>query len=742
MKKHGLVYSMVALLAVLLPACTADDDLAPAVKPAEGLTITLETPGVLSRATTEPGSNDLNENTISQAQLLIFNSDGSRTPDGYRSLEFTDGKTEAVIATGDWKNDAQLFDKGPDKMYDIYVVANAHGGSTSLHEVMTLDGLLNAVDEDADVWKMENADIASEPKYTGKHFAMSGVSRSFAPNSKDDECTISVQMERLAAKVEVNITFSNEFNKKFTPTGFYSSLRNYATRGLWRSDKEVNLKNTDRGIAGNEADDPMVAALEKNSEAGTAKLVLYTYPTNWGGDVLQETFVLLNMPGLYTEDGAASGEHKESNYYKIPVRLGDVTAHQLNRNTIYRVNVKIDRMGQPQVDKPVELKPAYEVIPWTTVTIDVDGGNLNYLELLKEEIIMKNIKKSEEQYFTSSSSVTASIEEVYYYDKYGAKQTIPENNYEYYGISASPESGNFGNLTVNSDVPTNNGIRYIKVKVTNGQGLSKEFTVKQYPLEYIVTVPGWYSYRTDNICDGKVVNWEAGRFDEDLDQPVTSANNFESKVYDEEENQIYTYSYRRDREWVSTGRWDGYYKYSEWYVTTGSSQTDNHNNKMYFVRITKTSDKYVLSVPAMDADGYTESSSENNKLVAPAFMIASQLGTVYPQRFNDAKEHCKQYAEKSLDGQVYEDWRLPTEAELLIIDYYQGDDNSVIDRVLAGDKYWAASGNVMATNEEEDWWGNVTWKNGEIKEADDNETHYIRCIRTVKANEPIVEDKE
>lgn len=334
MKKHGLVYSMVALLAVLLPACTADDDLAPAVKPAEGLTITLETPGVLSRATTEPGSNDLNENTISQAQLLIFNSDGSRTPDGYRSLEFTDDKTEAVIATGDWKNDAQLFDKGPGATYDIYVVANAHEGSISLKDVTTLDGLLNAVDEDVDVWKMENADIASEPKYTGKRFAMSGVSRSFAPNSKDDECTISVQMERLAAKVEVNITFSDEFNEKFTPTGFYSSLRNYATRGLWRSDKEVNLKNTDRGIAGNGADDPMVAALEKNFEAGTAKLVLYTYPTNWGGDVLQETFVLLNMPGYYKEQEGAQSEYKGSNYYKIPVRLGDVTAHQLNRNTI------------------------------------------------------------------------------------------------------------------------------------------------------------------------------------------------------------------------------------------------------------------------------------------------------------------------------------------------------------------------------------------------------------------------
>lgn len=705
MKKHGLVYSMVALLAVLLPACTADDDLAPAVKPAEGLTITLETPGVLSRATTEPGSDILNENTISQAQLLIFNSDGSRTPDGYRSLEFTDGKTEAVIATGDWKNDARLFDKGPDEMYDIYVVANAHGGNASLQDVKTLDGLLNAVDEDVDVWKMENADIASEPKYTGKRFAMSGVSRSFAPNSKDDECTISVQMERLAAKVEVNITFSDEFNEKFTPTGFYSSLRNYATRGLWRSDKEVNLKNTDRGIAGNVADDPMVAALEKNFEAGTAKLVLYTYPTNWGGDVLQETFVLLNMPGYYKEQEGAQSEYKGSNYYKIPVRLGDVTAHQLNRNTIYRVNVKIDRMGQPQVDKPVELKPAYEVIPWTTVTIDVDGGNLNYLELLKEEIIMKNIDESLEQYFTSSSPVTASITEVYYYDKYGAKQTIPRNNYGRYGISASPESGNFGNLTVDSNIPTNNGIRYIKVTVTNEQGLSKEFTVKQYPLEYIVTVPGWYSYRTDF---GSTYEVKGTR--------TVSDDYFSSKVYYEGD--------RRNDEGIYTYYWEK----NASNPSLGTYQTGKHNNKMYFVRITKTSNEYVLSVPAVDADGYTESSSKNNQLVAPAFMIASQLGTVTNQYFSSAKEHCKQYAEKSLAGEVYEDWRLPTEAELKIIEKYQGVDGSVIDIVLGGKYYWAASGKRVFISSGDNY--------------PDNNKAFIRCIRTVNPNEPIVEDKE
>lgn len=725
MKKHGLVYSMVVLLAWLLPACTADDDLAPAVKPAEGLTISLETPGVLSRATIA-GDDALKENTISQAQLLIFNSEGRRTPDGYRSFEFTDGKTEAVIATGNWKNNTQLFNKGAGAAYDIYVVANAHEGSTSLQNVETLDGLLSAVDKDADIWKLEGANIGTGTvDYTDKRFAMSGVSSGFVPNEKEDEYTISVPMERLAAKVEVNITFSHEFKAKFKPTGFYSSLRNYATHGLWRSDKEVNLKNTDRGIAGNRADDPMVAAPEKNYEKCTAKLVLYTYPTDWGGDVLQETFVLLNMPGLYTEEGAASGELKLSNYYKIPVRLGDVTAHQLNRNTIYRVNVTIDRMGQPQLDVPVVLKPTYEVIPWTEVTIDVDNGDLNYLEVVKDEIIMKNIEKSEEQYFTSSSSVTASIEEVYYYDKYGAKQTI--SNYGQYGISVVPAAGNFGNVTINSDVPTNNGIRYIKVKVTNGQGLSKEFTVKQYPLEYIVTVPGWYSYRTDNICDGRVVHWEA-EFDKDLDRPVTSANNFSSKVYDKDENKIYTYNFKQDSWWVSTGWWgQGYYEYSNWKAEKGTRQNGNDNNNMYFVRITKTSNEYVLSVPAMDKDGYTESSPENNQLVAPAFMIASQLGTVYPQRFNDAKEHCKQYAEKSLAGEVYDDWRLPTEAELEIIDKYQNTAGSVIDEVLGGKYYWAASGKAYETQKGTE---------GTKDEA------YIRCIRTVQANEPIVEDKE
>lgn len=713
-KKNSLFYGMLVGLAALSFSCTEADEFNQEAPVGKVLKLELDAPGIVTKVVTENGVDELNENAIVDAQLLVFNEDGNRC--GYRKLNFSDGGTVAVVATGDWKNDTDLFDQGADAAYTLYVVANAHGeNGGSLEGVKTLLDLQNAVDEDGDIWKFEKANV-NGVTYQYKKFAMAGNSSVFKPSTCEDECTVTIPVQRLAAKVEVNIKFDDGFAKEFAPIGYYSSLRNYATRGLWLADREAQLR--DRGLAGNESDDPMAEAWN-NKEEKTATLLLYTYPNDWGNDVLSETFVLLNMPGRYT-DKTGQELQKQDNYYKIPIRLGGTEAYKLNRNTIYRVNVTIDRLGQEKPDVPVELKPEYEVLPWETVTIDVDDSNINYLELQKDQIIMKNIVMSDEQFFTSSSSVTATITEVYYYDKYGEKQTIGEGSYGRYGISVSCEGGREGNITVNSNNPANNGIRYIKIKVTNAQGMSKDFTVKQYPLEYIVTVPGWYSYRDD-----------FGSTYENRGSRTTSNGLFQSKVY----------TFKKD--WWGNENW-GIYPYS-WErnastPTIGTGDGKNNNN-MYFVRITKTSDKYVLSVPAIDKDGYTDSSDDNNKLVAPAFMIASQLGTVQTQKFSSAKEHCNQYVEKSLAGVVYDDWRLPTEAELLIIDHFQGVEGSVIDRVLAGDKYWAASKKVLSTNEESTWNG-VEYHDGTIVDASDNESHYIRCIRTVKPDEPIVEDKE
>lgn len=720
---------MLALWTVLPLSCIQDEEFrCQEVSAGNGLKIGLETSGILTKAT-EAGLDVLNENTVQSAVLLIFNAEGNRTLGGCIPLDLSDGITEVLVASGDWKNDSKLFDQGSNSSYDLYVVANAHGTS-AFQNVITVSALQAAIDEDTDIWKMEKANIGST-QYTGKKFAMTGMSEGFVPANVDDDYTLPIDMQRLAAKVEVQISFDESFKAKYKPTGFYSSLRNYATKGLWLADGETSFN--DRGLAGNGTVEPMAAAINPNYEECTATLILYSYPNNWSNNVLSETFVLLNMPGFYNNEenpGDPDKGQKTSNYYKIPIRLGGADAHKINRNTIYKVKVTIDRLGQLKPDIPVELTPEYEVYPWESVYIDVGSDEVKYLELREEEIIMKDIESSSEQYFTSSTPIqSVTITDVYYYDKYGDRQTIPSNQYDRYGISASA-SGLFGSVTVNSNVPTNNGIRYIKVIVMNKQGDSKSFTVKQYPLEYIVTVPGWYSYRDDFGSTYETLNGNNRKMWNDL---------FASKVYTN--GSIYEYA------------WYNYSWYSGWNtgsrpsdVQLGSQQTTNPNNNMYFVRITKTSDQYVLSVPAMDVNGYTESSSENNQLVAPAFMIASQLGTVTIQSFDNAKTHCNQYAEKSLDGEVYDDWRLPTEAELLIIDKYQGNDNSVIDRVLAGDYYWAASGRVLSTNEEEDWRGNVIWNMGEIIEAPSRsyygKQHYIRCVRTVKSTEPIVEDKE
>ena len=179
-----------------------------------------------------------------------------------------------------------------------------------------------------------------------------------------------------------------------------------------------------------------------------------------------------------------------------------------------------------------------------------------------------------------------------------------------------------------------------------------------------------------------------------------------------------------------------------------SSTTGLTNPRMYFVRITKTSshddddndgfpdDGYILAVPALDAQGYTDPSAENNRLVSPAFMLASQLGAVQPTQFFEktnnsdafnAKDQCREYVEVDTDGTEYRDWRLPTEAELKIIMQYQYDsgNGTVLDEVLAGQYYWAASGksvyNDRATNTS-------------------SSIPAIRCIRDVKANEPIMQE--
>lgn len=205
----------------------------------------------------------------------------------------------------------------------------------------------------------------------------------------------------------------------------------------------------------------------------------------------------------------------------------------------------------------------------------------------------------------------------------------------------------------------------------------------------------------------------------------------------------YARRFYRESSNPSTGSW------VDWELHTGSTYTDDHytakvveNGQMYqltgansrsttaetndnyhmtVIQITSTSDKYTLGVPVIS--NYIS----QDQVVSPAFVIASQLGAVYPfsgdTAGQDAATHCGTYMEVGADGTRYVGWRLPTAEEInIIIDYQDAPATSgkTISTVLGGSYYWALDGQSYYTGHD----GNGTETNA-----------YVRCVRDLTLEE-------
>lgn len=169
------------------------------------------------------------------------------------------------------------------------------------------------------------------------------------------------------------------------------------------------------------------------------------------------------------------------------------------------------------------------------------------------------------------------------------------------------------------------------------------------------------------------------------------------------------------------------------------------NNQMYHVVITSTSGDYQLGRPIMSKEDNKDivdpKNPDNDKLVSPSFMLASQLGNSSTISWEDAKNQCKNYVEVGINGEVYDDWRLPTAAEINIIIKYQTDDKvntkdnrAVMDYVLnyegqSNPDYWVSSSNYFMNIPAS---GAGTLEKEESSEAE----HRVRCVRDFHVGEP------
>lgn len=118
----------------------------------------------------------------------------------------------------------------------------------------------------------------------------------------------------------------------------------------------------------------------------------------------------------------------------------------------------------------------------------------------------------------------------------------------------------------------------------------------------------------------------------------------------------------------------------EWY-------TGGTNLNLFTVNtlVPSTDGSYTLGDPT-NGFAKTDSTAIGNKMVSPRFIIASQYGVYIRADYPTAQLRCFLYGED-----IYRSgWRMPTKAEIELINRIQDDPNSAVKALLAGNAYWSA----------------------------------------------------
>lgn len=667
----------------------------------------------LTRANVEANGAEI---AVSHLDVLIFNQDGTKVwherVDGIK-----DGKDKITLSA-----QRSTFDEN--ESYWVYLIANSTADVSIFEdENFTLTSLNALKQEDKDIHMTGLASATGVPQT----FLMDGVAypkgeqepatvKMVVLNSGDktNDTELQTVLCRAAAKIVVNIKSGEHVQFDNGPQTYHAG---YYLRNMPYSTSVIKPAMMDK-------DDAELMTPELNNGGyfkwtpSVITVTAYAYAHVWdnASTLEKEVRLIVNIPMNYLPDNATEWKFLDNSYYQIPVS----TKKELNRNTCYEVNVTVDAPGGSNPSKPVLLKDiSYSVRDWDEERINVGGDTDRpaYLTLNEYEMEMHNMADDNTTLeFASSSEVTATIDRVYYIDKFGQEKELTQitnGSADEWGenigsdyrpnwknrciIKITPDENITGKIQVHGDVPGNNAVRYIIFTVENEEGIKREVKVAQYPLEYITNIQGWYSYRSD--FGG--TTWENYR---DPSQKRVSAYNYDSR------NDTWSYSatrYGNDyiftskvAEEIETGSNRGkssisYYYYNRWQTSLSTNEIWNAGNaRMYHVQITASSGDYTLGQPRI-TNGKTDPGEDNAELVSPSFMIASQLGAVFSISDEEmAASHCREYVEVAQDGTVYDDWRLPTRAELEIIMEFQYKENAAMDEVLAGPSYWSASGLV------------------------------------------------
>lgn len=660
---------MLLTFGLTMAGCSAQDDFFTETS-SESLSIKPSvTEATVSRAVASDQA--LREAALDNLYVKIFDKEYKEQSVNRKFDRNLQSNQKEILGQGNWKVDLNLQEN---KDYFVYSIANA---KEDLQQVNSLADLENKVQTDEDIWKPYSSKNAT------KNFLM--TANSDWTVSKEPTQTIDSKLTRAAAKIVVNFKINVAgYEVVGVPTW---QLLNYNTQTT------LFGPNTAKNIAS-------MSETETNEKMAKTtdgyQLVTYSYATSWDDNA--------SAPQAKIKVMLKKGEETPVDYYySIPVRNPKETK-SLDRNYVYTANATVTSLGSSSdITYGDAMNLVYDVQKWTKgEETTINAGNQKYLLVSPTFMIMKNQRFDNSTIkFYGSGECKVETKEIYYYDKNGKKQSCTGSQYfnasaEYAkGHSELKDKGTIvigaeNSTAVNDFVPLS--VKYIKIKVTC-DGLEEIVTIKQYPLEYIQGIAGWYSTK-----DGWI-DWQTDQVSHQT-QKTYSDNIFNTRVY--ENNNMYEYYD------IGTGWWENKPPFT---AQKGSRLTEQNNNQMYVVQITETDGTYVIG----------HGTSDNDDMVSPAFMLASQLGvvTISNSTFNMAKNHCDKYIEVNTDKKKYTDWRLPTPSEVKVICKYQNNKNqNVMSEVLKRQYYWTRNGQKTLANSQ-----------------DRSSQGFIRCVRDLSPEE-------
>lgn len=661
---------MLLTFGLTMAGCSAQDDFFTETS-SESLSIKPSvTEATVSRAVASDQT--LREAALDNLYVKIFDKEYKELSVNKKFDSNLQSNQKEVLGQGNWKVDLNLQEH---KDYFVYSIANA---KEDLTQVKSLADLEKKVQTDEDIWKPYSSD-----KNATKNFLM--TANSDWTVSQEPTQTIDSKLTRAAAKIVVNFKIDIAgYEVVGEPTW---QLLNYNTQTTLFG---VNTAKSIASMSEAETSETM-----KKTTDGY-QLVTYSYATLWEDNA--------SAPQAKIKVMLQKGDEKPVDYYySIPVRDPKATK-SLERNYVYTANATVTSLGSSSdITYGDAMNLVYDVQKWTKgEETTINAGDQKYLLVSPTFMIMKNQRFDNSTIkFYGSGECKVQTVEIYYYDKNGKKQSCSGS--QYFNASAKYADGH-GELkdkgtivigeekstTANDFVPLS--VKYIKIKVTC-DGLEELVTIKQYPLEYIQGIAGWYSTKDDWI------DWQTDQASHQT-KKTYSDDIFNARVY--ENNNMYEYYDN------GTGWWGNKPPFT---AQKGSRITEQNNNQMYVVQITETDGTYVIG----------HGTSDNDDMVSPAFMLASQLGVVSISNssFNMAKNHCDKYIEVNTDKKKYTDWRLPTPSEVKVICKYQNNKNqNVMSEVLKRKYYWTRNGKTTIAN------------------SNDNTSQgFIRCVRDLSPDE-------